>query len=340
MVKRRVDRPPVFEDPGVTYNGTGAQFIDNSTVPGTFYYYGAWSGNRTDGSWSELVSYVQALPKPIGPSNFTVKTIDYNIINLTWVKGHGANTTIIVRKVGGYPENMSDGIEVYNETGSSYSDSYMVGGNISYCYAAWSKSTYIYFDGVANITYAEISNENGSSGNTTGMTTTIIGPPTVLTSNTTNITYYSAILNALLVSNGGEPAICGLYWGNETYFQNISLGLKTNGETYSYNISGLQIGSTYYVQAWSVSIYAFVVGENKTWYTRPSAPTNLIVTTYNDVSQNLSWTTGTNGVDKNVVVGKKGGYPTSPTDGVMIHNGTEEAMDVRYNFSIPPMQIA
>jgi hypothetical protein len=262
--------------------------------------------------------------------NLIATTIDYDIINLTWEKGQGANKTILVRKIGSYPTNISDGIIVYNDTGANYSDTYSMGGNISNYYTAWAYSSYTY-----GSNYSQVSDEN-----TTAMNTTFIGPPSIQTNDPTSITDTTATLNAYLISNGGEPATCGFYWGNDTYSENVTIGIKTIGESYSYNISGLLVGSTYYVQAWAISIYALKTGENKTWYTRPSQPTNFNVTTYDDVSQNLSWTTGQNGVDQTVVVGKKGSYPTSPSDGLILHNSNGENIDVRYNFSMPTVQVS
>jgi len=62
-------------------------------------------------------------------------------INVSWTKGSGANTSVLVRKQGGYPSSPSDGTEVYNGTDSYYNDTGLAG---TYFYRVWSWANWSY----------------------------------------------------------------------------------------------------------------------------------------------------------------------------------------------------
>lgn len=61
-------------------------------------------------------------------------------IDLTWVKGSGAEKTMIRRKIGSYPSSPSDGVQAYFDTGISFSDTGLLPDTIYY-YRAWSYKT-------------------------------------------------------------------------------------------------------------------------------------------------------------------------------------------------------
>ncbi|MCU0850754.1 MAG: PKD domain-containing protein [Candidatus Thermoplasmatota archaeon] len=71
-------------------------------------------------------------------------------INLVWTKGTYANYTRIQRKTGSYPQNISDGVTVYNGTNSSCSVTGLSPGTLYY-FRAWSWNSSL---GVWSITYA------------------------------------------------------------------------------------------------------------------------------------------------------------------------------------------
>ncbi|MEM4258318.1 MAG: hypothetical protein QXL17_04100, partial [Candidatus Thermoplasmatota archaeon] len=74
---------------------------------------------------------------PAAPTSFTATTVSSTQINLAWTKGTGASHTRIQRKTGSYPTSISDGTNVYNGTGSSYSDTGL-SSSTTYYYRAWS----------------------------------------------------------------------------------------------------------------------------------------------------------------------------------------------------------
>jgi len=79
----------------------------------------------------------QADYTPSAPSSFSATKGGTDSVSLTWTKGNKADKTRIQRKTGGYPSSISDGTNVYNNTGSSYTDSSLSAGT-KYYYRAWS----------------------------------------------------------------------------------------------------------------------------------------------------------------------------------------------------------
>jgi len=78
------------------------------------------------------------LTKPDEPYAMSATTIDEDQINIAWSKGTGADNTFIVRKVGSYPTNRADGINIYYNTGTNYQDIGLDPGT-HYYYRAWSR---------------------------------------------------------------------------------------------------------------------------------------------------------------------------------------------------------
>jgi len=100
-------------------------------------------------------------------------------------------------------------------------------------------------------------------------------------------------------------------------------GNNTENGTITCPVSGLSYGTTYtwYVnvtdgQAWTNETYTFTT-------TTPQPPSNLKATSINTTTVSLSWTKSPD-TDTTVVVRKEGNYPTSPSDGTVIYNGTAE----------------
>jgi hypothetical protein len=116
--------------------GTGA-YTRNITglSPGTRYYFRAKAHNVIGwGYGSEL----QFLTKPLAPTNLTVTDYSGDSISLSWTKGTGANRTMIRRKQGSYPTSITDGTQVYFDTGTSVTDSGLEPRQ-TYYYRAWSE---------------------------------------------------------------------------------------------------------------------------------------------------------------------------------------------------------
>ena len=104
---------------------------------GTKYYfvaqvqnsYGAGSGGQLD-----------FLTKPEPPYPFTAATISDTQIDLNWTMGAGAWKTMVRRDTVGYPADIDDGVLVYFDTGTSFSDTGLTPDTLYY-YSAWSYVT-------------------------------------------------------------------------------------------------------------------------------------------------------------------------------------------------------
>ncbi len=119
-IERKIDDYPASRTDGVNiYFGTGESADDTGISPGELCRYKIWSYNSSLGVYSSGNKTIQALTKPYGPNNFTSAKVDYQTINLTWVKGDGSQKTVIVYKPDEYPDNRSDGTLVYNNVGVS-----------------------------------------------------------------------------------------------------------------------------------------------------------------------------------------------------------------------------
>jgi hypothetical protein len=311
LIKRRTDRYPEFEDPGQIYYGNETEFIDNSLQTGTLYYYRIWNYNQTDDAWSHIETIENCssmeLTYAYTPTELFAETLSYDQIELTWIKGEGADTTVIRRKIGSYPTSPTDGTLIYNGAGTYHLDSQSMGGNITYYYRAWSyvsKESLIKY----SLEYSEDYN------------VTEIGPPTVTTNAITYININDITLNGHLISDGGETATVGFKWGNSTFFDNQTIGTRNTGQSFSYKLPSLSYATTYYVQAWAYNGEGYVEGVNMSFSTGPMHPTNFIVETIDEKSMNLFWDVNP-GSDKTRVVMKEDEYPTSPYDGELIYFG-------------------
>lgn len=107
-------------------------------------FYGnsnANSGEATglENAISLNTTYIKPNPSP--PSNLAAKVMDSNKIELSWQKAAGSHNTIIVRKLGSYPDSMIDGATVYNGAAESYTDTGVeIGLTLDinkYYYRAW-----------------------------------------------------------------------------------------------------------------------------------------------------------------------------------------------------------
>jgi hypothetical protein len=106
---------------------------------GTKYYYRAQVKNSTGtGSGGEL----SLLTKPDAPvaGTFKATAVSNTQINLTWVKGDGAQRTMVRRGTAGYPADINDGALVYFDTGTSVADTGLSPAT-TYYYSAWSEVT-------------------------------------------------------------------------------------------------------------------------------------------------------------------------------------------------------
>jgi hypothetical protein len=118
---------------------TGQSFSVDITglSKGTKYYFVAQVKNSFGtGGGAEL----DFLTKPDPPSPFTAAAVNDTQIYLSWTMGAGAQKTMIRRSTGDYPVDRSDGVLVYFDTGTSFSDTGLTPETLYY-YRSWSYVT-------------------------------------------------------------------------------------------------------------------------------------------------------------------------------------------------------
>ncbi len=118
---------------------SGESFSAGITIlgEGTRYYFRAQANNSAGTASGSELSF---LTKPDEPASFSASAISDTRIDLSWAKGDGASKTMVRRKTGGFPASITEGNEVYFDTGTSTSDTGL-SADTNYYYSAWSEVT-------------------------------------------------------------------------------------------------------------------------------------------------------------------------------------------------------
>ena len=203
------------------YNGTNNYFNDTTLVNGTKYYYQLWS--YTDTNFSDDNVSVNNITYPVIPTN-VVGTGYGSYLNITWIKGNGADTTLIRKETSSYPDSVTDGTLCQNNSLSYYNLS--IGDNDYFSFWSYnstlniysSRVTFLYGGLIINVFDANttlnvtnwnvtISNEAGSSvysrtdcNNT--LTIDITDCPQGLVSVIVSHMNYSSSVNYITIYNG------------------------------------------------------------------------------------------------------------------------------------------
>jgi len=117
--------------------GMNASVNVDSLDADTTYYYRVQIKNSAGTATSDEISFT-TLDDFTAPVNFRAVT-ESTVINLFWVKGTGASTTMIRYSYGSYPTSTTDGILLYSGTGSNTTHTGLTSGSTVY-YTAWSVS--------------------------------------------------------------------------------------------------------------------------------------------------------------------------------------------------------
>ena len=126
-----------FSATGGISHSTQASGLSNGN---TYNYYIRCTGSGANPD-DFLISFAVAAgtPNPDEPTNFTAAPGDTQIV-LNWTKGAGANRTMVRRSATGFPATIADGVQVYFNTGTTYTDIGLTNGT-TYYYSAWSEIT-------------------------------------------------------------------------------------------------------------------------------------------------------------------------------------------------------
>jgi len=117
-----------------SYNLSGLSY-------GTLYHYRAVANNSNSTVYGSDKTF---LTKPLPPTNVTITSYNNTTILFTWTKGQGANHTVILRKTTGYPTSPTDGTEVYNNTGTTYTDTITSGLKYYYSFYSYAEENSLY----------------------------------------------------------------------------------------------------------------------------------------------------------------------------------------------------
>lgn len=148
--------------------------------------------------------------------------------------------------------------------------------------------------------------------------------PTLFNTNCTgnstiNITWDMGANSTHTVIERNTKQYWGLGEGTEIY----------NGTSDSYDDTGLSKGVTYYYQAWGYNT-------SSNWYsnnvsnsniTGPNNPTS-VTGSLTGTTMNFTWTSGTLGADRTIIVSNINSYTTGPTEGTEEYNGTASSCDI------------
>ena len=144
-VVRKVDAYPANQTDGtVVYNNTASTYSD-TTGSGSHQYYRAWSWVGDKHSDENASTNVTVPPCP--PTGVDTNVLTNNTFDLLWTKGTGTVNTVVRKKLGSYPSSVTDGTEIYNDTGTQVNVQDMV----MYYYSLWSYANLTYSSSV-NIT--------------------------------------------------------------------------------------------------------------------------------------------------------------------------------------------
>ncbi|GAH90944.1 unnamed protein product, partial [marine sediment metagenome] len=241
---------------GKVTNDTFSQAITD-LGKGTFYHFRAQARNSAETANGADKTF---LTKSLLPVSFSATVISVSRIDLSWAKGTGANRTMLRRKTGDYPVDYNDGTQVYFDTGTSKSDTELSPGT-TYYYRAWSEIT---FGGLTQWSdnYAQDSK-------------TTFGPPTCQTNNAVSVEETTATLNGEVINDEGETCQYQFQWGLTDSYGNSTgwTGSVTTGQSFSENISSLSGATTYHFRAELKNSGGTGSGEDKTFLTKPAAPT-------------------------------------------------------------------
>jgi len=114
-------------------------YVDLSgLISDTVYYFRAVAMNTGGVAVGTELSF-QTGWELLASTNFTARATSGTQISLSWVKGGGADSTVVQMGVGSYPTGVYDGTSVYYGTGSSTVVSDLTPGT-SYYFRAWSES--------------------------------------------------------------------------------------------------------------------------------------------------------------------------------------------------------
>jgi N-acetylneuraminic acid mutarotase len=257
-------------------------------------------------------SNVASFTATAGDSQVSLSWTNPSVVDFAGVK--------VVRKTGGYPTSPTDGVVIYDSTGTGFTDTGLNNGT-TYYYKAYA--------------YDEV--PNYASGVQASAVPADVAPP----GNITAFTVTQGTNNGEIMGSWTNPSdsdFVGVRFRYRTdgvfptsVTNGILLGDKTGspGATDSITWTGLNPETTYYIRGFAYDeVPNYALGTSASSGIKPrdlTPPANVasFVAAAGDSQATLSWTNPTDSDFAGVkILRKTGGYPTSPADGTVVYNGT------------------
>jgi hypothetical protein len=287
----------------------------------TEYCYTAWSYDDVSATYSETsVSSCSTTLALAGTENQTSVVGDTSIV-LNFTKGVGSTNTIIRRQINTAPVTRTQGTEVYNGTGTTYTDTGLT-PSTKYCYSYWAfNSTTDSYSSPSSICY------DTKPSDVTGLSIA-------------NVTYNSLTLSWTKGNGSTNTVIRGQ---TDTAPVERTDGSEVYNSTgTSVSLSGLVQGSTYCYSAWSYNGADYSGNKVSTCSTLPvvGVPQDISPSAVTNNSLTISWTKGV-GASNTVIRRQIDTAPTTRTQGTEIYNGTGSSINetglshsVKYCYSL------
>lgn len=147
------------------------------------------------------------------------------------------------------------------------------------------------------------------------------GPPEVDTDYATSVEESTATLHGSIVYDGGSTCEYRFSYGmtSNTYDTSTDwTGSLATGDDFSESLTGLASGETYYFIAEARNMNGTSAGFERSFITKPCAPSDLTGAPAGTDTIEMAWTPG-EGAQKTKLQRKAGGYPTGPSDGTTVH---------------------
>ena len=264
-----------------------------------------------------------------------------NQINLTFTAGNGGNYVVVRGKTTGYPSSATDGIEVYNGSGSSFDHTSGVDGGETWYYRA-----YTYNQG-----YGLMSLLSRTDTATTPVTKMGIAVSDTTIDTTTNFSIwlngYEAIdsfkvgfLNwtaEKITMNSVDDGWWDWLWSHDAInnsagvLSDVQAGNQTgtadNETAFFVNLTFDEVGDCSFtfdgVLAAASGPYVDIIANNNSFTIHP-ATGSIVASAYNTTQINLTLIKGS-GADEVYVRGSTSSYPTTRVQGSLIYSGTASA---------------
>ncbi len=307
------------------YDGSGTSYSNTGLTDNTLYSYRICSYD-TSANYASGVTGSGTPTDAVPPSNVTgLAAIELDSqVDLSWTNPVDADYagTRVLRKTGSYPSSCTDGsaTTVYNNTGTSYSDTSLTNGT-TYYYRVCSYDTAINYP--TGVTVAATPFFDGTPpADVTGFSASNLGLGSQLSLSWTNpVDTDFAAVKIVRVTGGSAPSDCtgsAVYDGSLTSYTDTGL---VDGTLYSYRVCSYDNSSNYAAGVTGSATPTDTLAPSSiTGFTATSGNTQVTLTWTNPVETDFAGTK---------ILRKTGGYPSSCTDGTAttVYNSTGTTVD-------------